>query len=393
VFEWTAGHSGTRLPTGGRNTTMTRRYDRDYDDSSGTGGNSGDYDDETEIKLQNYATLALTGKRVAAFNGNWGDKFIAGFDDTRVLDGVVLRRDDSHDTWKVFPLDKFKDIGVNEDGIPVDLSESDSVEDAPEMSAQELLDYPYVQTHDETFGGDDYYYTPVGVAVEQAEDVATNDELDVEVEDNGIVVGDSSLMLSNKSWARKLAKLLTEQGDDIIAKDDDGQAVGEDYDWLTTLEPDLREGIEGREMILFVKEDTFTPDDSDEAITYTKPILLDAATEEAITLNNESDSEEGQDTESEPPKAAADGGPQAESGSGSTDTSSPEQTESPETTDDGSESTGNVPEELEELVGYYARTDGTDTTVDDIRSMGEGEVEDPESVDWDAVLDEVHARA
>jgi hypothetical protein len=272
------------------------------------------------------------------------------------------------------------------------------VEDAPEMSAQELLDYPYVQTHDETFGGDDYYYTPVGVAVEQAEDVATNDELDVEVEDNGIVVGDSSLMLSNKSWARKLAKLLTEQGDDIIAKDDDGQAVGEDYDWLTTLEPDLREGIEGREMILFVKEDTFTPDDSDEAITYTKPILLDAATEEAITLNNESDSEEGQDAESEPPKAAADGGPQAESGSGSTDTSSPEQTESPETTDDGSESTdenatGDVPEELEELVGYYARTDGTDTTVEDIRSMGEEEVEDPDSVDWDAVLAEVHERA
>lgn len=385
------------------------RYDNYSGSTGGSSNGSNDYDD-TEVKLTEYATLRVTGDRVNAFNGNYGDKFIAGFTDAAVLDGVVLQRDDKPDTVKVFPATKFKGVNLNDEGVPVD-------DDGDELSAQDILELPYVQGFSETFGGDDYYYTPVGAVIEEADDLALNDDLDYEVTDDGegIYVGeDISLMLSNKSWARKLGKLITEEGDDFIVteENDSGreQPVKDAYDWMTTLEPTLREGIEGREMELFVIEESFQPDDADEPIEYTSPVLLDAKTGEQIQPDNASD-DEGDDADAadanQEAEAVADGGATTAQ-SGSSDTSSPETTSTSDT-DAGSDSTDEsdassdldldgetlpdgVPSDLEDLLDYFARTDGTDTTADDIRDMADGEV-DFDDVDWDAAVAHTHARA
>jgi hypothetical protein len=366
---------------------MSRYNSYSGSSTGGSNNNNNDYND-TNIKLKPNSTLRVTGHRVNAFDGTFGDLFVAGFEDAAVLDGVVLAREDKPDTWKVFGFSKLKNISVNEDGVPVD-------SDGEELSAKEILESPYVQGYSETHSGDDYYYEPVGVVIEQADDVATNgaDTTD----DGAIEIGEVSMLLNNKSWARKLAKLLTQQGEDYIrtTTDESGNVVPvtDGREWFTSYNPDLRDGIEGREIELFVIRETFTPNGEDEEITYYAPILLDAATGERITLDNGSSSDTAVQ---EPEPVAADGGATAaDTESSETDTESPETTESPSTddeTDASGDAGGHVPDELDDLLDYFARTDGEDTSADDLREMAEDEV-DVDEVDWDAAVAEVHSRA
>jgi hypothetical protein len=357
-----------------------------YDSSTSTSSSSSnDYEDKT-LKLQKFSTLRVTGGRVNTADTQWGDKFIVGFENVAVIDGVVLARDDKPDTWKVFGFNKFKNVGVDEDGVPVD-------DNGDELSAQEILDSPYVQGFSETFGGDDYYYEPVGVAIEQASDVATNDAT---TDDGAIEVGEASMLLSNKSWVRKLAKLVTASGDDYIRTEmnDNGNevAVSDSREWFSSHDPTLRDGLEDREMELFVIEDSFTPNDQDEPITYEVPVLLDAATGERITVDNDASGEpdeDGDEAEAEAEAVAADGGATTESTSTESDTAEPETTDD---ANDGGGTTGNVPEVLDDLIDYFARTDGEDTTEDDLREMAGDEV-DADNVDWDAAVAEVYSRA
>ena len=77
---------------------------------SGTGSStSGDFDDIT-LKLQKYSAIRVTGDRVNAFDSQYGDKFIAGFDDVEILDGIVFQREDKLGTWKVFSPGKFFNV-------------------------------------------------------------------------------------------------------------------------------------------------------------------------------------------------------------------------------------------------------------------------------------------
>ena len=381
---------------------------------SGTGSStSGDFDDIT-LKLQKYSAIRVTGDRVNAFDSQYGDKFIAGFDDVEILDGIVFQRDDKLGTWKVFSPGKFFNVDPDTGKVYEQATPGDNgVEYSNEMSAQEILNHPRVIGFSETFGGNDYFYTPVGAIVEGSGDIATNDDLEVKTTSDSIVVGEVSMLLSNKSWVRALAKLITTDGDDIIAKEenDNGNMVSvtESHGWLTNMDPELRGGLEGREMELFIIEETAKFDD--EEVQYLTPILLDAKTGERITIDNfdgdESESESESDTaseaedeaDSEPEKAAAtDGGAKAASTDADSSTTSPETTDSPDepTTADDAESDdsegGNVPAELDDLIDYFARTDG-EVEPDELREFSEDEVDDPDSIDWEAAAAEVERRA
>jgi hypothetical protein len=199
------------------------------------------------------------------------------------------------------------------------------------------------------------------------------------------------MLLSNSSWVRTLAKLITTDGDDIIAKEEgdngDMVSVTDGHGWLTTMEPSLREGIEGREMELFIIEET--AEFGDEEVQYTTPILLDGKTGERITIDNF----DGDD----------DGGTQAASTSDNSATESTETTESPDNTEAADEATSvsdengddtpaNVPAVLDDLIDYFARTDG-EVEPDELREFAEDEVDDPDDVDWDAAAAEVESRA
>ena len=83
-----------------------------YNQHSGSGigsSTSGDFDDIT-LKLQKYSAIRVTGKRVGAFESEYGDKVIAGFDDVEILDGIVFQREDKPETWKVFSPGKFFNV-------------------------------------------------------------------------------------------------------------------------------------------------------------------------------------------------------------------------------------------------------------------------------------------
>ena len=388
---------------------------------SGTGSStSGDFDDIT-LKLQKYSAIRVTGDRVNAFDSKYGDKFVAGFDDVEILDGIVFQRDDKLGTWKVFSPGKFFNVDPDTGKVYEQATPGDNgVEYSNEMSAQEILNHPRVIGFSETFGGNDYFYTPVGAIVEGSGDIATNDDLEVKTTSDSIVVGEVSMLLSNKSWVRALAKLITTDGDDIIAKEenDNGNMVSvtESHGWLTNMDPELRGGLEGREMELFIIEETAEFDD--EEVQYLTPILLDAKTGERITIDNfdgdESESESESDTaseaedeaDSEPEKAAtADGGTQAASTSDDSATESTETTESPDNTEaadeatsvsdesgDDTESNADDFEEIDDLLDYFARTDG-EVEPDELREFSEDEVDDLDSIDWEAAAAEVERRA
>ena len=373
---------------------------------SGTGSStSGDFDDIT-LKLQKYSAIRVTGDRVNAFDSQYGDKFIAGFDDVEILDGIVFQRDDKLGTWKVFSPGKFFNVDPDTGKVYEQATPGDNgVEYSNEMSAQEILNHPRVIGFSETFGGNDYFYTPVGAIVEGSGDIATNDDLEVKTTSDSIVVGEVSMLLSNSSWVRTLAKLITTDGDDIIAKEenDNGNMVSvtENHDWLTNMDPELRGGLGGREMELFIIEET--ADFDGEEVQYLTPILLDDKTGERITIDN-FDGDDGGDesvaeSTSEPEKAAAtDGGAKAASTDADSSTTSPETTDSPDepTTADDAESDdsegGNVPAELDDLIDYFARTDG-EVEPDELREFSEDEVDDPDSIDWEAAAAEVERRA
>ena len=376
---------------------------------SGTGSStSGDFDDIT-LKLQKYSAIRVTGDRVNAFDSQYGDKFIAGFDDVEILDGIVFQRDDKLGTWKVFSPGKFFNVDPDTGKVYEQATPGDNgVEYSNEMSAQEILNHPRVIGFSETFGGNDYFYTPVGAIVEGSGDIATKNDLEVKTTSDSIVVGEVSMLLSNKSWVRALAKLITTDGDDIIAKEenDNGNMVSvtENHGWLTNMDPELRGGLGGREMELFIIEET--AEFGDEEVQYTTPILLDGKTGERITLDNgesddsESESEDAAESESEPEKAAAtDGGAKAASTSDDSATASPDTTESadePEVADeaesDDTESNADDFEEIDDLIDYFARTDG-EVEPDELREFSEDEVDDPDSIDWEAAAAEVERRA
>jgi len=381
-----------------------------YSNSGGsTGSNSGDYDDTT-LKLQKYAAISVTGNRVNAYNSEYGDKFIVGFEDVDVLDGVVFQREDKPGTWKVFSAGKWFNLNPD-DGLVYESYDPEADEYEGQMSAQDVLDHPRVLGFSETFGGDDYFYKPIGVIIEEGGDVALNDEV-VGTEDGlseeqaerarsetVIPVGEVSMLLSNKAWTRTLAKKITQSGEAAVA---DGDDAYEDFGWLTTDEPELRPELDGREMELWLTEEPIPGEDSDG--TYTTPNLKDVKTDNFITIENgiQSDGDSGSSSSDGATSDESTGNFGNSSGSVSNSDSSSESAQAatdggqPEDDaddgDDGDGLPGDVPDVLDDLLDYFARTQG-EASAEELREFAADEVDDPDAVDWEAAADEVASRA
>lgn len=389
---------------------------------SQSGSNDNNYDDIT-LKLQKFAAIRVDGDRVNAFDSQYGDKFIAGFDNAAVIDGIVFQRDDKPGTWKVFSAGKFFNLNP-EDGLVYEQYDAADDTYSGEMTASDILNHPRVAGFSETFGGDDYFYQPVGVVIEEADDIALNDDIvgndatgyltEDEAEqardDLAIPMGEVSMLLSNKSWTRTLAKKMTQTGDAIIEDDgtsrDEGNPKYESHGWLTEMDPELRTELEGRTLELWVTEEPVPgQEDEDDPDTYTTPNLLDVKTGNFVTIDNgianpDDDGDSGGDSqqtnheqgtqEAEAAEAddapAADPEPEADTSGGESEVAADGGL--PDTLTDKSDLPGDIPEVLWDLIGYFARTEG-DATPEEIRDFSEDEVDDPDAVDWEMAAEAV----
>ena len=360
--------------------------------SNNSGSTGNDYnDDSVTIKLQQYAALRVTPIRVGANeHSSYGTSLIVDFEETEIVDGIVFQRDDKPDTYKVFSADKFFNLNP-ENGRVYERYDAEEEEYESELSAQDVLDHPRVAGFSESFGGTDYFYTPVGVLIEEAEDIAMNDSLDVDTTgEPAIVLGDSTMLLGNKTWTRTFAKKITESGNDIIRDNgDDPAGRGEeetnpkydDYDWLSTQDPTLRSAVDGRSLELWLTEETFDPDGDGSEVSFTVPNLMDTKTGEPVTIDNdESESAESGDETTGQTAAATDGGATA---------AQPQQDTQTDTTEEAPLPDG-VPEMLDDLLDYMARNG--QTSADEIRSFAEDEVDDPNGVDWEAASEVAQQR-
>jgi hypothetical protein len=364
-----------------------------YNGNNGGSSSSGDYDDQKTLKLQEYAAVRLVPSELSSFShDSFGTSFISNFSEAEVLDGVVFQRDDKPDTWKVFSAGKFFNLNP-EDGLVYEKNGEDGY--TGEMSAQDILDHPRVAGFSENFGGNDYFYTPVAAIIEENDDIAVNDDLDLDVTDeNTIKMGETAMLLGNKTWVRTFAKKMEASGHNIINDNgEDPTPRGEpdtnpkydDHEWLTTEEPELRSDLEGRELELWLTEEKNTWDDGEET-EFTSPNLLDTKTGEFVTIDN--GVEPGEEDESDSQEAATDGGTKAESGSTTNEsgTSSPDTEPSSTDSTDGSALPEGVPDKLEDLLGYLARNND-EVSVEQVREFAEDEVDDADEVDWEAAAD------
>ena len=308
---------------------MSRYNNSNGSNGSNNNGDGGDYDDDRVFKLTKYCQIAGNIDRLNQFTGDYGQTSILGYTDVEVLDGMLYERDDDPNKLKVFAWDDLYERD-DEGELPEDLE----VSEAPRKKSEKVA-------------GDTYRYELIGAAIEGRTDP--------------IEVGEITMFLSNSSASRTLMKKLTTAGHDAIVDRDD------DYGWALdnlTLRPEL----EGRNVIHFHVEDTFKPNDADEAVTFTTPKLLDGKTEEQITIpNGDDDSDSSEDA----------GG----SLGGSDDSGG----------DSGGEVPSGVPDEADGLIDYFARTGEDDS--DNVEQMLESEVPDMAEVDMDAVMAEIQARA
>lgn len=397
--------------------------------SSGTQGSNGsnNFNDIT-LKIQEYAAIRIKPTRVNAFDSKYGDKFIAGFDDAAVIDGIVFQRDDKPGTWKVFSAGKFGNLNPD-DGLVYEEYDAEADEYKGRIAADDILNMPKVLGFFEEFGGDEYNYTPVGVVIEQANDIALNDDVvgsdetgyltDAEAEQARekceIPMGEVSMLLSNKSWVRTLAKKLTTRGDDIIndngkgGEERDQNPKYDDRDWLTTKDPELRSELKNRPLELWNTEEPVPgQEDDDNPDTYTTPNLLDLKTSDEdnrnfVTIDNGIGDGNSDDTtqqtnheqgSQQAEAAAADDSPAADPEPADVDATDEQVNDTnadAETAADGGlpstltskdDLPDAIPDVLWDLIGYFARHNG-EADPDQFRDFAEDEVDDPESVDWE----------
>lgn len=297
--------------------------------SSSSNGGDNDYDDSRVFKLTKYCQIEGEIDRLNQFSGDYGQTGILGYNDITVLDGMLYERVDDENKLKVFAWDSLYER--NDDG---ELPDDVDLESAPARKSEKVA-------------GTNYKYQLIDAAIEGRTDP--------------IEVGDITMFLSNSSASRTLMKTLTTAGHDAIVDKDD------EYGWMLN-DLTLRTELEGSEVIHFHIQESFTPDGKSESVDFTAPVLLDAKTEERITIPNAEDEESGSSGEA----------------GGSLGGSSEEKT----TTGDVP---SGVPDEADGLIDYFARTGEEDS--DNVEQMLESEVPDMAAVDMSAVMAEIQARA
>jgi hypothetical protein len=302
-------------------------YDTDYNSGGNSGNNSGsdDFEDRANLKLDKNAAIQFSVSRLDEYGDSYGQKLIVDMDDVEVLDGILMERSpgsDDDNTVKIFSWGTWFDTDDNGQ-----LLEDVSKDDVPTR-------------HAESFGSNDYSYELVD-AVQEGGDT--------------IEVGNLTGWFLNQTKYRTFAKVFTPQGHNVVADKED------DYNWLATDSPAVREDLQGRRVTMFFAKQSFTPDDQDEPVEYTDAVLLDANSGAGITIANGSSSSGSSGSSS--------GGSGSVGGSGGLP--------------DG------VPEAADDMIDFLARTEQTDP--DEIETVIESEVGDA-SYDLEAVVDEIESR-
>lgn len=315
-------------------------FETDYNsggstDSNSSGSGDGDYEDRYSLKLANYAIVSFEVTRLAEYtHGQNGQSMIVDLDDVEVIHGAAYDRfyndDEEEDmTKKVFGFDSWFDIDEN-------------------GQLAEEFDEEFVPKRDsETHVGNNYPYELIDYTLEE--------------DDNVLDLGNMTMWMSNSTKYRTFAKVVTPDGHDIVADKED------DFDWLATEEPELRDDLEGRRIVMFFKQESFTPDGDDEEVEYFDATILDEKTGEGITIQNGSS-----------------GGSSDDSGSSSGDSGSIGGDDS----DDGGLPDG-VPDEADQIIDFMADTD--ETAKENVESLIEGEAPG-QDYDTDAVIAEIESR-
>lgn len=346
--------------------------------------------------------MSLEPESVGYYDSNWGDRLILSFENATLLDGVVFRRADDHTTWKVFSTGKWFNLNA-EDGLPYESYDAEADEYSDEMTAEDVLEHPRVQGFQETHVGDDYFYEPVGVVVEENETVAVNDDIVGEEyglseaqaeqarDETEIPVrdGNATMLCANRAWVRTFAKKTTTSGEAAISD----EQTYEDYGWLADTQPEFRPELVGRTLEMWIGEQP-VPDEADtDQDTFTAPNIIDSKTGVQVTIENGlEESEPESEPEPEEATTAADGGAvaEAEQGGSSSPSPLPSSSENPSETDEIVD--GNVPDVLDDLLDYFIKR-GETVDADTLRDFAEEKVDDPDAVDWESAAMQVNEQS
>ena len=325
---------------------MSRFGSTNYDANGGSTSSTEEYKDRDAMLLGRYAILSVNLDSVGVYDGNYGKNMILNMDDVSVVEGVVTTRTDDGDgnadgKIKVMGWDKWFGRDDEMNLVPFD-------EDG-EVSTDELG-----RRITEEYGGTDYKYQVESGVLEDRD----------EPED----IGDAEIWLGNGKKARTLAKVLSARGHDVIDEDN----KNDDREWLaaeTDEEFELREELQGREIEFWFEETTLKAeeiDDLEDDITFTDSVVLDAESGAPITIPNDSDG------------SGSGGGSDASEGDSST------------AEEDAQAESEEYPQELDELIDMFARTEKTEKA--SIEGMLRDEAPDDFDLDVDAAIDEIERR-
>lgn len=286
-----------------------------YDNFAGS-SSSTDYNESIEMLTTPYATIEADLTRVFGTSSQYGESLGVNFSDPELVDGVV-----GYDAEK----DKLKIFSWRE---AVGLSPEESLDRGNEPDATDVDD---VIT--KTYVGNRKTYEVIAARMPEVEDddgnvvvEASSRERSVTVEEDGaleftpwesldgekpeleqdaVMWFDGSDEYGPSASSKRMARLTTSLGDEMIADEDDV------HNWLgdTSGENVLRDDLQDRRVQYFKVER-----ESENGNTYHVPILLDAETGAEVTVNNRG----GSGNEQQPDGDADGSGPASES-SGSFD--------------------------------------------------------------------------
>jgi hypothetical protein len=318
---------------------MSSRFNNTDYDASG-GANNDDYDNRDGLLVGKYGIVTAVVADVGV-NDQFGTSVVFNLDDVEVVEGVVTDREGAAKK-KVYGWSNWFDRDPETgDLVPFEEGEEISID----VLGRRVT---------ESAGGDKYRYT-----VEEGV---------MEGRDDPVSLGDRDYWVSNSKKTRTLCKVLSAHGHDIINEEN----KREDGKWLNAETGDdfnLRDDIQGRRIMFWYQDDSFTveEDGEEEVVEFTDAVVLDEETEVGITIRNgDADQEDLAESESQ------------------TETSdTEEEQEEPETED--------FPEDIEDAIRMFARTNQTDK--DKLAPLLEDEAPDDYDLDLDAVVAEIKRRS
>lgn len=334
---------------------MSRFGSTSYNPTGSSGNSSDDYKDREAMLLDKYAIIEANLAEVGVYEGNFGMNIILNMDDAVVREGVLTERveqpnGEADNKLKVMGWDTWYDRNEDMELVPF---EEDEEVDLNGIGRRET----------ETHGGDKYKYS-----IEEGV---------LEGRDEPVEIGDRELWLGNGKKARTIAKVLSSKGHDIIDEDN----KRDDREWLDAeneLDFALREELEGRRIMFWFEKTTLSADeidDLDEDVTFTDAVILDAETEAPITIPNDTDGTDKNNS----------------SGADGTDSDNSDSIDGGVDGADGEDNEPDFPKDVDEMVDMFARTGQTDP--DMIGNSIRDAAPDDYEVDMDAVVSAIERRA